>query len=329
MAGFLYYIGGYHQPRSPSGEELTRWGLAHLVGANLAIRETVAGPDGQAEGLILAVEPASLVEGGQAPAVGFYPERQIWQGVGSRVPGLGSGVKEKNPESEISPLVEDPPPVGESPHRQVTPLVSVGWETERPPGPLDLERPNRRFGHDVDLDDGNSWHIPAARYLPQKLQLVNGAVRYVPKKEFAAFETAVTQCWLDYVRDSGVETTDDPAETERWEGEHLSEMQQVELAVGFLGLNYRVRLEAEINALGLFDQVCLVRVLEAILDIPGWIRLAEEMHKKKSPSGRRIGGRRDGGGAATDGLAVVDGGKDRWVRADPGGLGTPDAVWVN
>lgn len=263
MAGFLYYIEGYTKSRTPTREELNGWGLSHLAGLNLAIRETTAGPEGKGAGIILAVDQAEIVVGGEMPRTGFYPDKQTWA-------PAGAGACQSGDQKEDSSLVR------------------VGWETERLPGPKDLELTERRFGHDVKMADGNVWHVPAARYLPQKIQMINGEVRYVPKAEFARFEAAVSQCWLDYMRDCGIETAGMEAEKSQWEKEHLSEARQVEMAVGFLGLNYRIGREEEINALEILDQLSLIRMLEAIMDIPGWIQLAKGLSdEKKKGNGSR------------------------------------------
>ena len=102
MAGFLYYISGRHTPRTPTGEELTGWGLGHLVGAEVAIRDSTAGPDGGGQGLILAVapetDPAGNGNAGQQAQAGYYPEIQTW------VLAAGGSAGEE-PGATISPAV--------------------------------------------------------------------------------------------------------------------------------------------------------------------------------------------------------------------------------
>ncbi|QDU61234.1 hypothetical protein Pan216_20880 [Planctomycetes bacterium Pan216] len=97
--------------------------LDHLAGAKIKTSSKVYrdGPDG-GMGAVIVVEPG----GGKAAKCGIYPDKQTWHPV-------------RNGD-------------------QVTHYL--GWESENPPGPSDLERPKQVEGHPVELGDGNKWVIP-------------------------------------------------------------------------------------------------------------------------------------------------------------------------
>lgn len=149
----------------------------------------------------------------------------------------------------------------------------IGWETARPPRPVDLERDKTLQGRTVELADGNQWLIPIACQLPRtwgasKSRIVNRYVGY-----FEAAIEAVTQ-WL-FVSDDG-------------QGYGFRVPLDAGLDGGMgalvaqsLALNYRLNADV-LDALELIDSDCVATVLDAITEGAALARAVQLVREKKT-----------------------------------------------
>lgn len=244
MANLLYFLPG--PDKKPDCSRLERAGLGHLEGA---IAHRVCQGPGGAQGIVFEVKPAN----GNETKVGYYPDEQTWA-------------------SFISFQSAKPADAG----------AWFGFYNNDPPRPNELERAQQNPGHRVLMCDRNEWTIPAATYLPRRLKLKpEGGVEFFLSETFQHLQTEVDALWRDYQRDIGIVKPVDADEEKRFQEEHLNEEGQLRLAYAFLALNYRVA-PAEINALGLFDDTSLTRTLEAILDVPTFLAMAQAGDAKKN-----------------------------------------------
>lgn len=101
-------------------------GFPHADSIELPGCGCTPGPDGL-NGAVTKLRDMPLI-GGQAPAVGYYAVKQTW-------------------------------------HKILGGKMWLGWETENPPTPIDLQRSEQFDGHPVTLADGNTWIVPVVRTL--------------------------------------------------------------------------------------------------------------------------------------------------------------------
>jgi hypothetical protein len=155
----------------------------------------------------------------------------------------------------------------------------IGWEKDSRPGPVDLVRGEQMPGYEVKLGDGGLWLVPCERFLPRTLKLDGvGEVQRVPLAKFAAMGEKTAVAWDEYravVKARDKNKVDDLFSIRSW----------IEMGNHFLGVNYWVgRIEA--NELNLWNDQTLVTTVEAILDIPGLVKMEGDGDKKKeSPGG--------------------------------------------
>ncbi len=151
----------------------------------------------------------------------------------------------------------------------------VGYVTDDKPGPDDLRREIRINGVDVELGDGNLWHVPVARLAPQSL-VVNAEGEWVgePDAKYGGLVKLAERIWELFVsRDDAKVTAKDGAP----------------LAAEALAWNYHIG-AAEVGLLRLLGTGNFVPILEAVIDIDA-ISAALDAQKKTdepdppSPSG--------------------------------------------
>lgn len=134
MAGYLIYVPERYG--KPDRAVMQSLGLADtLDGGSMPMVNDliVAGPD-EKPGYVLWWDNAGVPD--STPAAGYHAEAQTWK------PATKSGALEAG-------------------------RYWIGWETARPPRPVDLERRKCHPGTLVRLRDGNQWLVPAARQFPQ------------------------------------------------------------------------------------------------------------------------------------------------------------------
>ena len=186
--------------------------------------------------------------------VGFFKDSQRWQ----KIPALADGAE-----------------------------AYVGRYTETPISPAELLRPDALEGHDVQLGDGQRWHVPVAlgcaeeegqlqRYtpLPRRLQLDDEG-KFTPGDPLPQYDALWSAAWgyLEAVEEAlaGAKA----GETARFALDD-------EWAVAALATNYRIG-RAEIVLLGLltWGGTMLQQILDAVVAVPG----AEKLKKKQDSAG--------------------------------------------
>jgi hypothetical protein len=151
----------------------------------------------------------------------------------------------------------------------------LGVEKNAPPREIDLRRPAVLPGHLVTMGDGQAWRVPCLRYLPEKMVLDDdGLVRREPLAAFAPMREQGRLLEEDYWDILAAARENQPTPALR-----LSDAGQMQLAIDYLSLNYRLG-RVECNRLGLLTDSVLVKVIEAILDVPGLVKLLDESKKK-------------------------------------------------
>lgn len=150
----------------------------------------------------------------------------------------------------------------------------VGYTTESPPGPADLARPELVDGHLVRLEDGQDWLVPVVRafmggtHLPERVSLsASGEV-----------ETRLLPSYVDLSR--RLEAVFDMVQESDGRITFETTQEPFDLASDGLGVNYFAG-RWELSALGIFTTVNLIDVLEALLDVPTYEKVAEFMGDKK------------------------------------------------
>jgi len=236
MAGFLYYFGD--MVNAPTEKLLKEMKLDHLAGVNFSQVGYPGSGQMAVAGVICAAAQSSLCPGGTEPKVGYYPENQIWEKASER--------------------------------------WWIGWEKENPPGPADLAKIERRWGHEVKMGDGGVWAVPPERYLPDQLVLNdNDEVDRVPMAQFDGVKKLTMKLRSDFCGQIKAQ-----AQGEEWPPPEMTEAEQLRAGNFFLGLNYRVgRVEA--NVLKLWNDQSLRKALEAILDWPGIVAMIKEKNDQK------------------------------------------------
>lgn len=246
MSGFLYFVPDYKfPPTGPDEVTLKRLGLEHLLGAVFSHNAIELGR-GPGGQSGTTLALDDVAPGGAAPVCGYYPDQQTW--------------------------------------RQFK-RFWLGCETDKPPLACDLVRAEPLPGHLVRLGDGQLWRVPAERFLPNRLELdEDGQVQRVPLPQFAALKQQTRLLWEDYLQVISSAETTTAGQAPDKKTLRLSDPEQFRLAVHYLGVNYRLAVP-ECNLLGLLSESCLVRVLEAILDVPALAAMLETEAKKKAGGG--------------------------------------------
>lgn len=221
----------YYLPDSgaKTPEALEALGFPHAGTIELPGCGCTTGPDGL-NGAVSKLRDIP-VAGGVTPKVGYYAETQTW--------------------CEI-----------------LDGKMWLGWETNAPPTPLDLQRTVLRDGHGVTLADGNTWIVPVIRTVVGETALPtiygcsgNGSVvkeRVLP--EFVRIWDLTKRLY---------------AAIESWSPALISEDETVELLCSGLALNYRVSLW-EVLHLGILTVENKQAVFGAMVDFPSAALVNEE-----------------------------------------------------
>lgn len=204
---------------APTKESLCELGFPFADEAGLPGCACV-GPDGQRGHVFALQEPPGFQ--GERPRVGYYVDRQAWKLAYNR-------------------------------------SLWVGWETAKPPKPVDLQRKDIVTGHRVRMLDGNDWLVPVARQLTGTPAVgrvfgLDGAGnngRTVHAKHAALWDLA-KRIWDTMFTEADDHIGDDDCLT------------AVSLA---LSINYRLG-EQELRALELVSDEELAQCVRAIVDYP-------------------------------------------------------------
>jgi len=259
MGQFMYFV-----PEQGEVLELAaRYGLADRLGApypdgspGLNRRGCTVWPEGDALRLHAPdVEPVRGVILSLSNEMGFFPDRQEWV----RVEAEGKH-------------------------------YWLGWEPGDLPGPAELARPDMVGGHEVVLA-GGKWEVPVARCFPQGTRLPqrvllgpDGGVTLTLRKDYLGlFERAEALAGEVYGKLAAGEA-EDVAPDRSTVGVTVAD--GVLLALDALAVNYRLGWP-EANALELLDTQGVMRVLRAVVDMPGFEKMARELAaedaSKKAP----------------------------------------------
>lgn len=154
----------------------------------------------------------------------------------------------------------------------------LGCLTDTPPTPADLQREAMRRGHGVTLADGHQWEIPVARLWTTE----DGNVVFAPTapRAFARGEDGQIMfaegAGLQWFMADAARFWD--AGLHNFQGEYgLDAASIFAMALRALAINYRVGAD-EILFLQLLDEEKAIRVMQAVIDLPGFIRLMEEVN---------------------------------------------------
>ncbi len=246
MSGFLYFFTGPKVKNAPDFKRLKELQLDHLVGVAVSQAGWAGNEVMLGPGVICAIADSELSDGGCEPRVGYYPDTQEW-----RKGGDGWW---------------------------------IGWEKDNPSGAVDLARLELRWGHKVQMGNGEVFVVPPERYLPDRLELnENDECDRVPLDEFVGIRKLTVKLRADFYTQIGKLAR---KEEEKEEKEKvnlippMTEGEQLKTGNFFLGLNYRIgRVEA--NVLELWNDQSLREALEAVLDWPTEVKMIKEMMKDK------------------------------------------------
>ncbi len=253
MSGFLYFLPT--DMKAASHALMERHGCAHAINGDKGVNSlhTYAGPGGAA-GLLVTIN-------GDWPdnyALGHRPDDQIWR---------------KGPSTWVE-------------GKELT--YWVGYEKAHKPTPADLERDRVYQGTAVKLLDGNAWIIPYCHVhvperpelrstLPERIDLAEDGETLIarPHPRFAELSAGAFAFWQMYVL-----MPDAPK---------LTGKDQIALAVGGLGVNYRIGKVESIALLGLWshDEFGLVsRAMIGADELDAWVASAPEVpdSKKTDPA---------------------------------------------
>ena len=172
-----------------------------------------------------------LVIGGQSPVVGYYPEKQTWCQI-------------------------------------LDGRMWLGWETENPPTPIDLQRKELHNGHPVTLADGNTWIVPVIRTLIGQTTLptvfgCNASGQVVREKVLPAFKRLWDLTQRLYKAVQGFDES------------LISGEETIELLCSGLAMNYRVSFWEVMN-LGILTTENKQLVFGAMIDFPAAAIAGEE-----------------------------------------------------
>ena len=254
MSAFLYFLPGVTRALLAPGETLSRSilaarGLSDVFAdvkdlADLALNElSLASGPGGSPGVLVSILPVASRE--PPRRMKFDPKDQTirWS-------------KRFNPAGD-----------GE---------CFLGLDTLALPTPADLERYQVLRGYDVELADGQRWHVPTVRY--------HGGGTCLPRSmgwdERGQFRTAIKPGYEKAWDDSGRIFSF----LFEKESETIYEPEACELCTSALALNYRLD-RPEISALGLLSSNNVRDVFDAIVDWPK-IKLFIEEQKKSADRSR-------------------------------------------
>jgi len=227
-------------------DDLVRLGLAEVFAGVAPTCRECTPGPDGGPGVVLAAPPNEYA-GGIMPAVGFHRSTQTWHKAGS---------------------------------------YWLGIETENPPRPADLQRPETIDGYRLRLEDGRDWLIPVARHfekgsvMPRRLCLgPEGEVIFEALPRYARFCTNVELIWRDCRRLFRMLSEGEEPLT-------LTDKQVLDFAVEALGVNYRVAIP-EAALLQILTTQNMNLILNLVVDLPAYLAVQKdtaEAVKKNDPS---------------------------------------------
>lgn len=198
-------------------------GFPHADSIELPGCGCTPGPDGL-NGAVTKLRDIP-VSGGQAPVVGHYSDKQTW-------------------------------------HQILDGKMWLGWETENPPTPIDLQRKKIHGGHSVMLTDEKTWIMPVVRTLIGEAALspvltCDSSGKVLRERVDPEF----SRIW-DLTKRAFAAVSTDPPDTSGIDDDEV-----VELLFLGLAINYRVS-RWEVLNLGLLSARNMEPLLGAMMDIP-------------------------------------------------------------
>lgn len=156
----------------------------------------------------------------------------------------------------------------------------VGFWKEAPPSPEELERGKSLASHPVELADGNEWKAPICRRITGEsglptviFQDKDGALVYEVDDEYKFFQEAAEREYRQLMSAWGV--------SPQGEGdEPFTDQELFDIAVGLLGLNYRIG-KAELAAMKLLTKQGMFNVVKAMIDFPSFEILEKALDTSK------------------------------------------------
>lgn len=246
MPGLCYYVPMDREPKLRV-EKLEDLGFPHIKYAKCPGIFSTKGPDG-AQGYFFKLDemPGGLRKRENA-YVGFFPDKRTWT---------------KTPDG-----------------------YWIGFDTDSPPKPIDVQIPVAPEGYRITLLDGNDWVMPIVREcdgettLPKVYRLLDGATC---QSLLPGYESL----WDVACR---IYDTLGTALGQMSPGGHTPlNMDEAFSAVALAFQTNYVIGEMELRALGLCAQDELAAMLQAMVDVPGTIAISEELlksdKKKQNPS---------------------------------------------
>lgn len=242
MAHYLIYMPGGEKSREHFDSTIP--GILHDGESDPMFADIHAGPDGGAGVLVLPYNHAGEGQQERNPALKYDANRQTWH---------------KSPWGWW-----------------------LGWETERPPTPTDLQRNKLLPGADVQLGDGNFWPVPNFFALEQFVDLddtgnvvTRGVHKYDAeyKRALPAFEWLERSMRRDAQEELGLPVDPDP---DPW-----NVAAQFEYAVWALARNSRLTsfIAARLNLLRVTD---CQNIIVFSTDYEALVTLERELKAKKS-----------------------------------------------
>jgi len=164
--------------------------------------------------------------------------------------------------------------------------VWLGTETNSPVMPCDLARAERYQGNDIQMGDGEMWHIPSAQKLPHKYKLGGDgeAVRVVEERFSQFYDRAMELMAETFTR---INMWDDVKNAIKVP-DSLSNQDQIETitvqdGIAFcsmaLSLNYRITREIALM-LGLLDEQSNQQVVLATFEMQEILSVLSDDQKK-------------------------------------------------
>ncbi len=220
-------------------ETLRELGCGPLLDATVSamkIDATVEGPGGEAGQLFYVEQPGSP----RRPLVSVDLATQTW--------------------TEASRDGEKPPG-----------RYWLGYWTDDPPAPDDLQRPTLIDGQLVELCDGRQWAIPVADFLPKRLTFdrETGEETEVVATKHEAFTVEANRLFEHFLSEDLVKVV---------EGEHVVSVPNgLRFAIDALAVNYRVNRDL-VDMLGLIGK----HEAFAVAEVATGLRMIGEASQKKT-----------------------------------------------
>ena len=148
----------------------------------------------------------------------------------------------------------------------------IGFPPDHKPTPADLKRAGFIGGHTVMLEDGCDWAVPVITALPGSFSIQDGEISMGHVDRFAPLRDDADRVFQKFLFDAASAGGESG-------GIDMTRQECFDIACRSLAVNYRVSMW-EVAAMGALTTDNVLAVLEAILDIPTLIEVAESRSKK-------------------------------------------------